>query len=269
MLDRLRYVSSSNREIRFGEGNIIINTNNFRDYEWGTDWLYDKIANFKYGMAEKSLPILLYGDVKNTANTIFEIVEYDTKTKQYGKLYSGDYYMQGYFVASEKTNYTADGFLKFNLTFVTDKPYWIKENIYTYRQDSVLAESVGGLGYPYDYSYGFLSDINTTKVVNPSLLPQNAKIVIYGACINPVVLIDDYEYHLNLELDDDEYVTINTADKTIIKTDAQGTQTNVFSSRGRTSYIFQKIPSGEHIMSVLPETNIDVVVLEERSEPKW
>lgn len=274
MLDKLTYISSAGRKIFFGEGNIIINTNALRDYEWKYSQSYKRITDFTKDIVSKQLPVLIYGkNTKTIANELFEIVEYDILYKQYGKLYSGDYYMQGYFVASSKPSYTADGFMKLTLTFVTDKPYWIKEINYMYRPDTI---SQAGLDYNYGYPYDFLPSIGTIDVINPSFAPQNIRIVIYGkdeggggAYENPTVLIDSHAYSLNTEIAMNEYVVIDTAEKTIKKISSNGTTTNIFNSRNKESYIFEKIPVGTHTIGVTPSTDVDLIIIEERSEPQW
>ena len=267
MLDKLTYISSTNREIHFGEGNILINTNTLRDYEWKYQQTYKRISSFEKNVVSKQLSVLLWGEnVKNIANEIFEIIEYDVLNKQYGKLYSNDYYMSGYFVANAKPSYTADGFLKLTLTWVTDKPYWIKETTYMYRPATITA---AGLDYPFDYPYDFLPSIGTITIVNPSFVPQNARIIIYGACTNPTVLIDSHAYSLTTTLLANEYAVIDTAEKTIKKVASNGTVTNIFNSRSRSSYIFEKIPTGNHTIGVTPSTDVDLTIVEERSEPQW
>ena len=267
MLDKLIYISSANREIHFGEGNILINTNQMRDYEWKYQQSYKRITSFEKEVVARKLSVLLFGNnVKQIANEIFEIIEYDVLNKQYGKLYSGDYYMSGYFVASSKPSYTADGIMKLTLTFATDKPYWIKETAYIYRPDAIVEV---GLDYPYDYPYDFLPSIGTIDIVNPSFAPQDIRIIIYGACENPTVLIDSHAYSLTTTLLDDEYAIIDTAEKTIRKVASNGEVINIFNSRDRTSYIFEKIPVGTHTIGVTPETNVDLTIVEERGEPQW
>lgn len=267
MLDKLTYISSTNKEIHFGEGNIIINTNNFRDYEWKYSQTYKRIVSFEKDIASKQLPILLFGsNVKETANNIFEIIESDVLRNKYGKLYSGDYYMQGYFVASTKPSYTANGFMKLTLTFATDKPYWVKETTHQYRPNEI---SEAGLDYDYDYPYDYLPSVKTDTIINSSFASQDIKIVIYGACENPSVLIDDHEYSLAVTLLANEYAVINTDDKTIVKVEPDGTVINIFNTRNRNSYIFEQIPSGTHVISTVNDIDVDVTIIEERSEPKW
>ena len=272
MLDRLTYVSSTNKAILFGstDSHILINTNDFRDYMWEYSQDFKRITNFSRELVEKTLPILIYGNnVGEIANNLFETIENDVLLNQYGKLYSGDYYMQGYFIASSKTNYTADGFLSLTLTFVTDRPYWVRETTYHYSPSVIVA---AGLDYPYDYDYDFLSDTGTDEIINPSFADQNIRIIVYNntanTITNPAVTIGDHMYRVNTTVEVGTHITIDTAEKTITKT-VDSTITNIFNSRDRSSYIFQKVPSGKHVMSVSPATDIDVIILEERSEPMW
>jgi len=269
MLDRLTYISSTGNVIRFGdpESHILIDTNNFRDYSWKYSQTYKRITDFSKDLVSKTLPVLIYGEnVKSIADNLYEVIENDLLLKKYGKLYSGDYYVRGYFTASKKSNYTADGFLSLSLTFVTDRPYWIRETNYQYRPDAIERE---GLSYPYDYPYDFLASVSAQDIINPSFAEQNIRLTIYGDCVNPAVMIDDHVYGVNTTIDENEYVTIDTAEKTIVLTKQDGTTQNVFNARNRDYYIFQKIPSGKHTISVLPSTNVDLTILEERSEPKW
>lgn len=269
MLDRITYVSSNGNVIEFGnpEQHILINKNNFRDYSWSYSQSYKRITNFSRNLVSKTLPVLIYGsNAKEIADNIFEIIENDVLLGKYGTMRSGDFYIQGYFTASSKPKYTADGFLSLNLTFVTDKPYWVRETSYQYRPDNVERE---GLGYPYNYPYDYLSSVSVQDIINPSFTEQNLRIIIYGECVNPVIMIDDVVYGVNVTIDENEYVTIDTAEKTITLTKEDGTTENVFNSRDREHYIFQKVPAGKHSISVLPATDVDLTILEERSEPKW
>lgn len=269
MLDKLTYVSSTGKKIEFGnpEEGILINTNNFRNYSWSYSQSYKKITEFSKGLVTKTLPILIFGDnAKSIADDIFETIENDVILKQYGMIYSEDFYMRGYFIGSNKVNYTADGFLKMELLFATDSPYWIRETNYEYRPSELQRE---GLGYPYDYPYDYLSSVSSQDIINPSFADQNIKIVIYGSCVNPVLMIDDDVYNVNVTIGQNQYLTIDTSEKTIILTSSDGTKQNVFNSRNREYYIFKKISSGKHTLSILPITDVDLTILEERSEPKW
>ena len=57
--------------------------------------------------------------------------------------------------------------------------------------------------------------------------------------------------------------------RTIVKTLADGSKVNCFNKRNRASYIFEKMPVGTSKVSASSGFKFDVVLLEERGEPKW
>lgn len=262
MLDILTYISSTGKRIDFGEGgsNIIINTNDLRDYEWTYSQSGRHFFTFKREAVTRTIPVLIYGEnVKEIADDIFETIEYDLINKKYGKLYSSDYYVKGYFIGSTKTNYTADGFLQFNLLFASDEPFWVREKFYAYRPTTHTDETI-------------LYDGNTPYVVNSSFIEQNMRIVFYGAWASPLTIdIGDNTYQLDTSLSANETAIINTAEKTIVKVNTStGIETNIFNTRDKSNYIFQKIPSGKQVISTTPANkNVDITIYEERSEPRW
>ena len=66
-----------------------------------------------------------------------------------------------------------------------------------------------------------------------------------------------------------EYLTIDSATKKIFLTAVDGTTANKFNNRNRDSYIFEKIQPGGNVVAWDGTFGFDVILLEERSEPKW
>jgi phage-related protein len=92
---------------------------------------------------------------------------------------------------------------------------------------------------------------------------------IYGACINPAIIIGDHTYKVNCSVNAGEYLTIDSTTKKIYITGTDGTVTNVFSKRDRENYIFEKISVGMVTVAWGGGYGFDLILLEERSEPKW
>lgn len=269
MLDKMTYISSANKRIEFGVGNILINTNDVRDYKWKYSQNFKQIFSFQKETVTKTIPVLIYGDdVAEVANNLFNIIEYDLLTKQYGKLYIGDYYMNGYFIASAKNSYTVRGVLKFDLTFVSDNPFWIREKLYRYRPNVPRPSD--------EYSDNLIRRDGGVYIINSGLVSENMEIVFYsgwgGSWVNPQITIGGHLYKVNVTLSPiSENIILNTADKTIVaKNKVTGATENLFKYRDKTSYIFQKVPSGLQELTNLPnDFAIDIKIIEERSEPKW
>ncbi len=265
----MRYINHIGEVIDFGAGNILINENDFRNYSWKHTALYSKIAYFSKDIVTKSLPVIVYGEKRiETANRIYEIIERDVIGEKMGKMCIGDYYIKGYFYASEKEEYTSSNSITIKLKFISDQENWIKENLYTYRLND-LVENDRGLGYAYGYPYDFLSSINTQNLYNTFFADANLILRIYGPVINPSITIADNMYQVNTELLANEYLTINTLEKTIIKTTSKGAEINEYAKRSLANYVFKKIPAGTNNVVANPDCNFDIVIIEERSEPKW
>ena len=142
---------------------------------------------------------------------------------------------------------------------------------YTYSNWANIVTRTNGLeSYPYDYPYDYSSSINIGNVVNTNFVPINFKAIVYGPVENPAFSIAGHVYRVNTSLESSEYLTVDTLRKTITKTDRRGNITNLFGSRDLSAgYIFEKIPVGENSFVVNPETNVDLTLYAERSEPEW
>jgi phage-related protein len=74
---------------------------------------------------------------------------------------------------------------------------------------------------------------------------------------------------VNCTVGANEYLTIDSSAKKVFLTAQDGTITNMFNNRNRDSYVFEKIPTGQNVVSWNGGFGFDIILLEERSEPKW
>lgn len=270
MRDRMKFINHTGEMIEFGKGNILINENDFRDYEWSYEAQYNKIMGFTRSISKRTLPVIVCGtECKQTVNRILEIIEKDVLVGKPGKMIIGDYYLKGFFYASKQQGYTKQNSVELNLKFVSEQKMWISPKVFTYRLNDLLVTD-RGLGYDYGYPYDFLSSINSQNLYNSSHVESNFEMKIYGPVVDPAITLAGHTYKINTELYKNEYLTINTLEKTVIRTTAKGVLVNEFGNRDiESGYIFQKIPVGQNSVSAFPECNFDVTVFDERSEPKW
>lgn len=131
------------------------------------------------------------------------------------------------------------------------------------------SDSGSGLDYPFDYAFDYLGGSVNADLNNTDFVESNFKLIIFGACSNPTINIAGHTYQVNCDIAENEYLTIDSVAKTITLTANDGTVTNKFSSRNRDSYIFQKIVAGKSAVTWEGDLRFDVILLEERSEPKW
>lgn len=125
-------------------------------------------------------------------------------------------------------------------------------------------------GHGGDYDYDYESHLTgQALVVNPGSGPADFLLRIYGPCVNPYVSINGVDIGVTATVQAGEYVEIDSRDKTVYRVDTNGVRTNLFNQRLKTTSIFTKIPSGNNV-AIWPGTfTCELIVYEERSEPKW
>lgn len=277
MLEKIKYINHIMEEMNWGESGIFVNYNDLRDFSWNYYSENNKISSFYKGIVKKTVPIIIYCQDEKEGiekkNRLFEVCEKDVIAAQHGKLIIGDYYLKCYVTASKKSNYLqSKGYLEATLTIATDYASWIKETKTTFRSlgsETGTGNAGQNLDFPHDYPFDYTSELNDKRLNNTGFIDSAFQIVIYGSCTNPAISINGHTYQVNVEVSDNEYLTIDSMTKKITLTRYDGKQVNCFQYRNRESYIFEKIPPGNNIVTWNGAFGFDVVLLEERSEPKW
>lgn len=265
MLEKLKYINHLNEEVVFGEKGLIVGTNDLRNFVWSYNSQFSKIQSFAKKIVKKTLPFVIYGG-SEFANRTFETFEKDVLAGKAGRLYIGDYYIKGYFCESKKSVYH-NGIIKGTLSFVTDQNSWIKETDYTFRMNDETLQQ--GLGYSYDYPYDFTPMVNVQGLNNTSFTPCEFIMTMFGPAKNPTININGSPYHVDVELLDNEYLVINSYEKTIVKVDTKGNKSNEFHNRDIDNYVFKKIDTGDNKITTNQDMDYNITLLLERSEPAW
>ena len=259
---------------RFEEDCVYLNYSDLRDYSWSFDTLNSRISRFYRPVTERKLPLVIVGKTGDEAteikNRLFEIAEADIMAKTPGKIYSGEYFTQGYITASAKSKYLINKrFSKIDLTLTSDDPAWYKAH--EYRFFPTPSTDVGeGFDYPFGYPYDYLTKSKTTQNIDCNSGSENTFVIkIYGNASNPSINIGGHEYSINGTIGTGEVLTIDGMTKKITLSSQTGQELNWFDRRNRDSYIFKPIPSGYHTVSWDGSFGFDLYVVEKRSEPRW
>lgn len=267
MLDSMKYINHLGEEIEFGVGGIVINTNDFRDYEWSYNSRFKKIVNFEKQIMKRTLPVLISAaDAKAKANRIFEIIDKDVLAQKHGTILINGYSLKGFFYSSKKIDYTMEGILKLDLAFVSDMPYWTKETKTSYTEGT---KGAGGLNFPHNYDFDYTSSMYVSQIVNEHYVEANFRIIFKGAIVNPLINIAGNTYQVNGIVEEDEQLVVDSVEKKIYLIKADGTIVNKFADRNKNTNIFQPIPSGVSAVTWETDFPFDIVLVEQRSEPKW
>lgn len=272
MIEQVKYINHRNEVLEFGKENLFVNESDLHDFAWSVNSKNNRISGFTKGIVSKTIPVVLQctspEEGLELRNKLFEVFEKDVLTLKHGRLIIGDYYLKCYITESKKSDYMYHkGLVRLTLKLTTDFPYWIKETTSTFGYAEIIEGK--NLDFNNDFPYDYRSNLIDKRLNNTGFIESNFRIVVYGACKNPCITIAGHNYEVNVSIETNEYLCIDSVGKTIMLTHTDGTIENCFSKRNRDSYIFQKIPSGTSNVSTNADFKFDVVLLEERSEPKW
>ena len=275
MLEQLKYKNHVNEVFEFGKDGIFVDMNELHDYEWTVTKKGNRISSFDYSISKRKLPVVILCETEEKGiaarNKLLEVVEKDVLALQHGKIIIGDYYFKCFVTKSQKNNYlTTKRMMEVTLTLTSDFPYWVKETTFQFRKAGE-GEVVAGqnLDFNFDFPFDYYLGMENKAMNNTGFVGANFRMIIYGACSNPSVFVSGHEYTVACDVGEGEYLTIDSASKKIFVTAIDGSTTNVFNLRGRDSYIFEKIAPGIHAVTWDGGFGIDIILLEERSEPKW
>lgn len=274
MLEQFIYQNHQNEEMRLGEQGVFVNENSLRDFEWAVVSDNSRISNLQKRIISKNIPLVIVCDTEEEGlkkkNQVFEVMEKDALVVRYGKVFLGEYYLKCYCTGSKKTGYLQSRReLHTTLTVTTDQPYWIRESTTIFRDTKDSQVGKNDLDYRRDYPSDYTSEFRNKTLVNDNFVESNFRIIIYGPIINPTIYIAGHEYRVNIEISDYEYLTVDSIERKIELTRYDGTIINAYGDRNKSSYIFQKIPVGNCMVTWNHLFGFDVVLYEERSEPKW
>lgn len=278
MLEQLKYKNHQNEVFEFGKNGIFVNTNDLHDYEWKATSKGNRISALTRNVSTRKLPVIIMCSSEEEGiaarNRMLEVMEKDVLAMQHGQVIIGDYYFKCFVTKSQKKEYlTNKKHMEVNLTLTSDYPYWVKESVTGFKlggtSDSSGADESPWLDFPFDFPFDFFSSMANTTLTNTGFVPTNFKLIIYGACSSPSISIGGHNYQVDCTVGESEHLTIDSTTKKIFLTLNDGTVINKFNDRNKASYVFEKIKPGTNPVTWSGGFGFDIILMEERSEPKW
>lgn len=272
MLEKIIYYNHNGEALYLGSEGLYANENDLRNFSNQYTSKNGKIVAFNKGIVEKSIPIIIKADTQERAvelkNKITEFADRDIFALQPGKIVINGYYMQGYLYENIKSNYLIDAaYSEHKLKFVTDNPYWIKEHPFYFKASKIT--STNNKRYANKYAYRYANGLNNTYITNEHYAECNFHMNIYGPCVKPSVYIGGHEYHVDAILEAGERLEIDSAAETVTKVMNSGNRVNMFHYRSFGNTVFQPIQTGKQNIFWDGKFDFDLILFEERSEPKW
>lgn len=195
-----------------------------------------------------------------------EFFERDTADKKQGKLYFNDSYIPCNITAVKAGDFGRKNCIA-TLEISATYDYWITEKVKKFYKAS---ESGAGIGFsfPSKFPFKFTRTKKDKSVNNAHYSPSKARLIFYGSAHNPSITIGGNIYRVYTELGENDYLVVDPTDKTVIKYSA-GQIINLFDDRDKENDIFKPVPPGESTVDYSGTFAFDVILLQERSLPKW
>ena len=266
-----------------------------------------KFEKFIRGISSRDILLGVTGRTKEeyhqNIDTFYEVIDSDVLNMTPGKLWFGPYYLLCYILKSEKEEWESDiEVMDHTITVVSDYPFWCRDKTYHFHASAkeiveayereeiaeILDHTELTPDYPYDYKYGFYTRYRQAKkkplydykydyhwnhtvgkLDNDHFTGSDFRMVVYGPCTYPEIGVGGNVYRVSTILYDSEYMVIDSRDRTVVRYARNGVQENLFNSRDRENNVFEKIPPGKNTVRWNAQYSFDVVLFQERSEPRW
>lgn len=265
------YINHLNERIDLDSENIILQYQELFDYSWDAETNNDKIYSFSRKTAAIPITVTVTADTEEYADILHNfhsIIEKDIISCIPGRLYIGNQYLGCYISGDIKQ----DAFMGVpiqvkNLTVVTDKPFWVSEETFSFQAEGI--SSSDNKRYPASYPYRYANGLNSTYIINEHFTDANFLLTVYGPVVNPLVIIGGNSYLVYIVLEEGERLEIDSREETVMKVMVFGESVNAFHNRAKGKTFFHKIPPGRQSVSWTGKFGWDLTIYEERSEPKW
>lgn len=281
---QLRYVNASNVSVQLNdEHSAWTNLDPLRSYAWEyattrrPSGAGGKASSFgrwpKDAKITTSITCPTKAELDAWQDNLQSVIEPDVINETPGRLYIGDQYMKCFIVAAETEAYNLVGkFAIMKYTVLAVEPYWCTEVSYVYSASGGQGEDTTAKHYDLKYPYRYGTSLTSEKLINKHYASCPAIITFYGSgasVSNPYVMINNIIRQVNTTLLASERITINQQERTIYKVNSVGDKSNVFNYRNKDYDIFDEIPAGEVQFSYPGDFVVEIILLQQRSMPKW
>lgn len=213
------------------------------------------------------LKICEYGnDVAVYTNYLASVFEPDVIAKTPGKLWINGSYTSGFMTGMDLGKRIERQYLELTLTFSTEYPFWITEELHTF--EPLTAGSTTGFILPTELPMAIVAP-SSRQLVNDHYAACNAIITMYGPVSDPHFSLGSHVYAVSGSLSDGDRIEIDQKAKTVTKISSSGERLNFFYARGKTYSVFEPIPAGENYITSNNDYTFEILLLKERSDPEW
>lgn len=280
-----KYISSTGVEFDLLTFARLVTDCNAFDYEYSPVTFGKRFGAKIYGfeMEYKKIEATFYvfgDDRKEQINEMTAAFDYDVQNESIGTLICNGYSIPAYSIGASDASNNSSSLLwdTFKRVFICPYPFWSKQTFFKLFETSdtpptftdikdYLPVSEDGKA---DYQFDYMTNVGSTgRWYNNDLTGSEWSLVINGYAENPVIHINDMIIALDLTIQQGETLTIDSRNKTLILTEANGFERNVFGNRDVSVDIFKRIPRGQ--VDVWWDSNFTwtITTYDERTAPLW
>lgn len=267
----VKYINSSMESVELNGAGIKLRDANFFRKIW-TPEKNNKRYNYIKEPLEYKMIIEVVGTFKfkrETLDKIFEVTEKDLISSKTGRLFFNDWYLNCNI--TESKTYPSEspiGMISEMIVFAEDA-IWIKESTKQFFPQSSVDVS-DGLDYDFDYEFDYAPEqAGVERWYIDHYASSDFNMIIYGPCVDPKILINGYPHQIYTDLEESDYLIIDSRKHEITKHMANGTTANLYNSRSFEHSVFEKIPCGDVVFNWPGNFGFDVTLFLERSEPEF
>ena len=250
----------------------------FHRYSWEADVTSlqygEKVNRFEKKALELDVELIFKGKNKDSViDALRNEFEYDLKTKNVGKLYWNDWYLNIYVIDSSIKEWS-NNFIRNKLKVYAPYPFWIRERTYNITgEEEAASNDLTGKTYDYTYSYTYgKRRINSIEIESSGSV--NFRLNVFGTFNSLNLAIGNHVYDIDYSAGPNEFITVDSRnyldyEKKCYLQKNSGEVVNVFDYRNPKYELFSKLESGRQVVSYHGSGKIILTIFEERSEPTW
>lgn len=261
-MDNVRYVTSRGESISLLKPPIIINTKQFREFMF-------EIQNRKLLFAKEKtfeVPAALVGTSKVRDELLDKLV-YDSEVGKLGRLYVNNWFIYCNFSGISSVIAENNKGARVDLNFYVPNVEWLREVKYElFPQSDEIAE---GLNFPYNPPHNYTAKKRSvSRITNPKAVDADFILEFSGNAESVEFGIGDTIYKVKTTVTESEKFYLNTYTREVYKV-RDGLSVDLFPYADDETYIFTKVPNGEHNVYWQGEFSMDITMLERRRFPPW
>lgn len=236
-----------------------------------TDWFDADWSESSDGY-EKTVTIDVFGkrnEFQSNMERLYKIIAVDAENEVYGKLYVNGAYLPCRVLKSSKDGWKGYVYSQVEITFIAPELVWTIESTQQFfpRKEEWASS---GMNFPEDFPFDFSPTKKGTAVWEVDhIIPSDFELIIYGPCVNPRILVNEYPYEVYVTLERNEYLIIDSRTNTVMRYLQNGTAQSAFNERSLENSVFKKIPEGLLNINWSGEFGFDLTLFLNRREPPW